>query len=234
MKKIICLCCFVALLMCVCLIPSYAIEETATETEEMLTEVSQNNAETQTETQAETTPTNEDATMDSTFSGMLAAFLEEKGGDICSVLSILCSIVVAMLFKKGVLPSLSTTLTHISTQMKGKMAELESVGKALEKSADSTLTDFTERITPTLSKVKDIADQAEAMAALCQAANDMMARDTEARHHMEEVLCGQMDLFYQFFLSVNLPQYQKDRLGEAYAQWRAKLAGGISHEEPTL
>ena len=238
MKKLVCICCFVALAWIGCVMPAHASETTTNSTEitETVTEdVTKTTPETNTTDAAiDITETDEGESTEATLSGMLANFLEEKGGDICSVLSIICSIVVAVLFKKGLLPSLSNTLTHMATQVKGGLSELESMGKSLEKSADTTLSAFTERITPTLTKVGEVAEQAEALAALCQAAQDMMARDTDARKHMEEVLCGQMDLFYQFFLSVNLPQYQKDRLGEAYTQWRAKLFGGVSHEEPTL
>ena len=40
---------------------------------------------------------------------------------------------------------------------------------------------------------------------------------------METILASQMQLFYDFFMAVNLPQYQKERLGAAYNEMLAAL-----------
>ena len=49
------------------------------------------------------------------------------------------------------------------------------------------------------------------------------------RKDIKAVLSAQMDLFYQFFMAVNLPQYQKDQLGESYT--RLKALTEASHDE---
>ena len=171
-------------------------------------------------TYEETTPTSptEEET-DATLSGAVLVFLEQNGDDICQYLSLGLSVVLAWLFKKGVLPSLSGSMGNISKTLDGGIAALKEQGESLAGYTKSSLKDFSEAIAPALENFSRITQNATDTEEKLKALEAELEAAKKDRRRANAQLQAQMDLFYAFFMGTNLPQYQKDRLGECYARF---------------
>ncbi len=155
---------------------------------------------------------------DTTLSGAVTDFFGEYADDICQYLSLLVSVLLAWLFKKGVLPSLSGSMGHISKTLDGGISALLEEGKTLSKNTEESIRQFVETVTPTLERLGETAENAKKTdMAVAEVKQELQNAEAD-RHRTQAVLLAQMELFYQFFMSVNLPQYQKDRLGESYTR----------------
>ena len=155
---------------------------------------------------------------DSTLSGAVLEFLEQNGNDICQYLSLALSVLLAWLFKKGVLPSLSGGVSHISKTLEGGLSALTEEGKQLAKTTEANLQTFVEAATPALELLSQGADHLQNTETVLKEMANELAAAKQDRLHTSTVLAAQMELFYQFFMAVNLPQYQKEQLGERYVQ----------------
>ena len=194
------------------LLPTFAMAENETE------EIEQNEASLSQE--ADTPPTT---------SGLLLDFIEDKGDDICQYLSLVFSVVLAWLFKKGVLPSLSGSMGKLSNTLDGGISALLEQGKALSKNTEDKMHTFIETVTPTLEIIGQVAENEKRTDQLLLLLEKELEVSMADRKDIKAVLSAQMDLFYQFFMAVNLPQYQKDQLGESYT--RLKALTEASHDE---
>lgn len=155
---------------------------------------------------------------DATLSGAVLGFLEQNGDDICQYLSLGLSVVLAWLFKKGVLPSLSGSIGNISKTLDGGIAALKEQGESLAGYTQSSLKDFSETIAPVLESFSRMTQNTEVTEEKLKALEDELEAAKKDRRRTNAQLQAQMDLFYAFFMGTNLPQYQKDRLGECYAR----------------
>ena len=155
---------------------------------------------------------------DSTLSGAVLMFLEQNGNDICQYLSLGLSVLLAWLFKKGLLPSLSGGVSHISKTLEGGLSALTEEGKQLAKTTEANLQTFVEAVTPALELLSQGAEHLQSTEDALKEMNNELTNAKQDRLRANTVLAAQMELFYQFFMAVNLPQYQKEQLGERYVQ----------------
>ena len=88
---------------------------------------------------------------------------------------------------------------------------------------------FIETVTPTLEIIGQVAENEKRSDQLLLLLEKELEVSMADRKDIKAVLSAQMDLFYQFFMAVNLPQYQKDQLGESYT--RLKALTEASHDE---
>ena len=109
------------------------------------------------------------------------------------------------------------------------------MGEKLSQNTDTAMNRFTAAVTPTLAAMEQIAARADAMAQHTEDLEKALSQADGSRARMETVLRAQSELFYRFFMSANLPQYQKDALGDAYEKMNRLLtdSGDTENEAQT-
>lgn len=151
-----------------------------------------------------------------TFSDKAVRFFGDNCAELLSALTLVSSLAIALLFKKGLLPALSAALKGLAGGLSQGVDEMGKMGEKLSQDTGAAMQRFTAAVTPALNEMKSIAARADAMAERTKALEAALAAADGSRARMETVLRAQSELFYRFFMSANLPQYQKDALGEAY------------------
>lgn len=168
-----------------------------------------------------------------TFSDKAVRFFGDNCAELLSALTLVSSLAIALLFKKGLLPALSAALKGLAGGLSQGVDEMGKMGEKLSQDTGAAMQRFTAAVSPALNEMKSIAARADAMAERTKALEAALAAADGSRARMETVLRAQSELFYRFFMSANLPQYQKDALGEAYEKMsRLLTADGAegSHE----
>lgn len=149
-----------------------------------------------------------------TVSQTLAAFIERNADGILSGLTLISSLLVAFLYKAGLLPLLRNGISAISDTAgkTGKMAE------EFTEQATEALTSLRESTAPAAEAVKKTE---EYLATLTKALADAKITQEETK----EILAAETTLFYELLCSVNLPEEQKDSMRNSYYRLREKLEG---------
>lgn len=147
-----------------------------------------------------------------TVSESITAFIEKNGDAILSTMTLLSSLLIAFLYKTGLLPLLRNGISAISDTAgkTGRMAE-----------------EFTERAAEELRSIRESTAPAadalkkteEYLSALVETLKKAEAEQAETR----DILSTETALFYELLSSVNLPQAQKDSMAESYYRLREKL-----------
>ncbi len=147
-----------------------------------------------------------------TVSQTVAAFIERNADEILGVLTFVSSLLVAFLYKTGLLPLLRNGISAISDTAgkTGRMAE-EFTEKAKE--ALTRIEESTAPAAATLQKTE------EYLKTLSEALADAKLTAEETR----EILAAETALFYELLCSVNLPEEQKDSMRKAYYRLRERL-----------
>ena len=139
-------------------------------------------------------------------------FFTENLSGLLSGATFLLALVLSLLLRRRVLPPLLETLTSLL----GKSRELGEALSARESEGSekvAALFDEAERI---LGEARSAAERAEEAAAAIR-------QGETGREEAALILREQTALLYELLMSANLPQYQKDRIGEAHAAVRAAL-----------
>ena len=141
-------------------------------------------------------------------------------GEILCALTFIGSLVLAVAYKKGLLPLIKGSLVSISNAV-GKIKETTSesiengsrMGEAIEKGLDGAR---------------------EALAALSERVDelDLMLKDrleseddlVKEREEMRLILNSQIEMLYDIFMTSALPQYQKDAIGEKISKMKGALS----------
>ena len=170
-----------------------------------------------------------------TFSDRIVRFFGDNCAEMLSALTLVSSLAIALLFKKGLLPALSSALKGLAGGLSQGVDEMGKMGEKLSQNTDTAMNRFTAAVTPTLAAMEQIAARADAMAQHTEDLEKALSQADGSRARMETVLRTQSELFYRFFMSANLPQYQKDALGDAYEKMNRLLtdSGDTENEAQT-
>ena len=143
---------------------------------------------------------------------LLHEFLAENLSGLLSGATFLLALVLSLLLRKRVLPPLLETLTALL----GKSRDLSEALSARE-------TEGHERLTGLFTEAERILCEARVAAERAEEAADAIREGKEGRAEAALILREQTSLLYELLMSANLPQYQKDRIGEAHAAALAAL-----------
>ena len=147
------------------------------------------------------------------------AEISAYSGEILCALTFVGSVVLAIAYKKGLLPIVKGSLLTISntvSKMKESASETAQRGIELGKYIEDSL-GYTKEAIESL---------AERVHALDVAIGEKLASESEMRKEKEAlrlILASQIDMLYDVFMSAALPQYQKDMIGERYANMKGAL-----------
>lgn len=139
-------------------------------------------------------------------------FARRYTGEICGLLAFFGSLLLTLCYRSGMLPLLASGLGAV----RGAVEELKSGTEDRTAAQEAALAEFRAAAQPLLTQSADmLARMSELEAELAAAA--------EQRTDTASVLRMQSELFYRIFMGANLPQYQKDELGDCYAAMRRVL-----------
>lgn len=154
-----------------------------------------------------------------TDENIFATLFEEIGaytGEIFCALSLVGSLILAIIYKKGLFPLLSRTLGAVSA----KLGELRVVTEETAGSAENLIGGISVALAGTQEKLSDTAAALGAMEKRLAALTEKNDRAV-----LTVILDEQINLLSDIFASTSLPQYKKDEIGERVASMRQKLAG---------
>lgn len=141
---------------------------------------------------------------------------------LLAAMAALSSVVLAIAYKKGLLPIIKGALSALASQVaKFKEDTEREIGKANE----STLA-ITEKLSKTeniLSLLTDKLDTVEKE--LSESADNKTKSEVLAK-----VMNVQVDLLYDIFMSSSLPQYQKEIVGEKISEMKKSISGEAENE----
>ena len=152
------------------------------------------------------------------LSATVAAFLSENAAGILSAATFLFTLIVTLVFRRRVMPSLLTTLAGLI----GKSRETLEATASLKNAEREWIHEILSGSEEAVLFAKTAAQQAEAAA-------DAMTSGETGREALALILREQSSLLYELLMSANLPQYQKDRIGAAHARTEAAL-GEAAHD----
>ena len=150
------------------------------------------------------------------FTSLFAAVTEYLP-EILGALTFIGSLVLAFLYKKGLLPVVKaalSTLTGIVGEIKEKAEQGELTAKAEGEALAARLTraeDALRALDGSFSELSGILKEAEGRAF--------------DRAALSAVMTTQIDLLYDIFMSSSIPQFQKELVGESVAKMREALSG---------
>ena len=172
--------------------------------------------------QAENTDTNEtdiqgdDAEVN--FFEKLYCSISDYISEILCVLAFGGSFLIAVLYKKGLLPLLKSALSALSTAV-GKIKD------TTEKSATRQEAE-SKRITDALSRAYELIEGLSKMIGNVEERLDGLCKDDSEREKMKIILKSEVELLYDIFMSSALPEYQKDSVAK-----RLKTISSAINEE---
>ncbi len=153
-----------------------------------------------------------EAPRDETVGEGVAAFIEENAEGILGVLTLASSLLVAFLYKTGLLPLLRNGISALSDTAgkTGKLAE------SFTEEAKDALESLKESIAP----AKGVLEKTEVYLKTVEGA---LADAKITQEETREILATETELFYELLCSVNLPEEQKDSMRKSYYRLREKL-----------
>ena len=131
--------------------------------------------------------------------------------EIFSALSFIGSLVIMIVYKKAVTPSIGRILSLL-----GKAEKESAERRDTFDVTSATLCSIASFSEGTLSLIEERMKELEAhLASLSNKQRD---------DALSELLSAQVDMLYEIFMSATLPQYEKDRVGERIAEMKRSLA----------
>ena len=156
------------------------------------------------------------------FTAALNEFFTQNGGTLLGFLTFIGSLLVAFLYKTGLLPMLRSGLSALrellsknSDMTEGFTKEASALFARMEEKA--------EKIPTMLEKTESSLLALEERLAALEAALRASEND---RQNTAEVLRTETELFYEMLASVNLPEAQKESMTESYYRMKKKLEAG--------
>lgn len=138
--------------------------------------------------------------------------------EILSVLTLISSVLLMIIYKTGLLPVVKEGVSALSSKVKAISERTET----LTKENDSFKLDAS-------AGLKSCRDALDAMASsICEIEKKLDEGNViknEAKNG-SEVLKLEVEMLYELFMASALPQYVKDRVGERIGEMRAMLSGG--------
>ena len=142
----------------------------------------------------------------------LVGFLEQNASEILGALTLLASLIVAFLYKSGLLPLLRNGLSVLADTAgkTGKMTEV------FTERAEAELTALRESLAP---YTELLAKSEEYLRTVSEAMVSAERKTRETR----DILAAETALFYELLSSVNLPEAQKESMAQSYYKLKKRL-----------
>ena len=155
-----------------------------------------------------------DGERESVFS-LIYSFALENADKIFSLLAFIGAIILSFAYKKGLFPFVRKALSSLG-------AAVSSLREESEKNA-SLGNAFMEDLKNKLGASEAALENAEKRLSLLEEKISMANALSEKSDQLRAVMLAEVEMIYEIFISSSLPQYQKDRVGEAYLKMKSAL-----------
>lgn len=156
----------------------------------------------------------EEVVEDETIASIIYGFCAEHSGEIFSALSFLGAFILSVLYKKGLLPAVNKSVDLLANSLKAGITE----AKKMAEDTDGNLNKFMESIQPTIEKLEGIPAVVKQMYEKNAQLEEELKKATTEREILAKALKSESRMFYELFMSSNLPQYQKDKVSREKAE----------------
>lgn len=162
-------------------------------------------------------PTEEEAV--APLSGAFLSFLDENGSTLLSATGVIVSLLLAFLYKSGLLPLVSKGLSAISASSdKAAGMTAEFTEKATE-----ALCALEEHASAALSHAEETEAVVKSTESILTALGDALTEAKAERDRIALVLSEETALFYELLNSVKLPEAQKEVIRTRYYKYQSLL-----------
>ena len=133
---------------------------------------------------------------------------------ILSALACSASLILAVVYKKGLLPLIKGALSALTSSVDSLKEETESASLAAKRSIE----DSSARLESSQMLLKSLTERLEAIE------KELSANEEESmRRDIKRVMSAQVDMLYEIFMSSSLPAYQKESVGEKISEMKKSL-----------
>ena len=160
----------------------------------------------------------EGATAD-TATGALAAFFTENADTLLGLLTLVGSLLVAFLYKTGLLPMLRAGLSALADTL----SKSRDATEAFTASASENIRRIEAQTEPILAAVTECEAIIRKLEARLGTMETALADGERAREDTAAILRTETELFYELLHSVNLPEAQKEAMSESYYRLKRAL-----------
>ena len=152
----------------------------------------------------------------------LYAAASEFSGEIASALAFLGSLIVALAYKRGLMPAVKNGIGAIG----GAVSQLKDSTESYSKHQDELLTEFSER----LCRAEEVLERfGQGIDEIAEKTEDGKSA-AEDRASMKALMSAQIDMLYDIFMTSSLPQYQKDAVNKRIGEMK-EVTKSESHVE---
>ena len=134
---------------------------------------------------------------------------------ILSALAFSASLILALAYKKGLIPLIKGALSALSSSVARLKDETESASLAAKRTAEEAS-----------AKLENSQMLLESLTERLRAIENELSASTEEqnmRRDIKRVMSAQVDMLYEIFMSSSLPAYQKESVGERIAEMKKTL-----------
>lgn len=144
--------------------------------------------------------------------------------EILCVLTFGGSLILAIAYKKGLLPIVKGSLLSIGNAVSNIK---ESAGESIEKTSQ-----LEKSFEIAKEKLDVLTNRVCTLDQLLREKLDMEDEEKKAKIELKLVLNSQIDMLYDIFMASALPQYQKDAVGEKIAKMKGALCENYDTDKP--
>ena len=147
----------------------------------------------------------------------------ENADKIFAVLAFLGSLIIAYSYKKGLFPFVEKALAKLS----GAVGTLKEETDKASLESQGFIAAISEKLGETEKYIAAFGEKFKTLEEKLEKAEALKGENEKFR----AVMLAEVEMFYEIFISSSLPQYQKDRVGEAYTKMKSALCGRENADE---
>lgn len=152
----------------------------------------------------------------------LFAYIEAHASEIFSSLAFFGSVIIVIIYKRGLLPALTSSVGKVSSLVGSFLDTAKTNGE----STSSALATVTDGVAATKEALDCVTKKLESLTERLASAEEIKSEEERIRMVLE----SEIDMLYDIFSASSLPQYRKDLIGERVAKMKS-LLGGNKNEE---
>ena len=139
----------------------------------------------------------------------------QNSDKIFSALAFISSVILALTYRKGLIPTINTGLSAIKKSADAfKNSTAESIVKT-----EQSLDFLTDKFASCISALESISKYIDELAVRLDSIED----EKKSASSLKTVMLSQIDMLYEIFMNSALPQYSKDALGEKVSQMKKSI-----------
>lgn len=150
----------------------------------------------------------------------VAGFITENSAEILSLMTFIGSLVLALTYKRGLLPKLSSALVSIGGSVGNLTESTERSVEEISKRVDSILSEGKSTEKACIALGENVSTLAEKL--------EEIKSDSCNIKEFRLILSSQVDMLYDIFMSSALPQYSKDAVFEKISAMKEALSKDVT------